>query len=554
MARVEDPELASLIDEYHELRQEMEPVEWEITQLKDQLKPFAKRERVLIQQLDEAVGDTKGLLLETDKAVLEVEKAGYDKSSRRYKAAFEFLLQKVNPALRQMAEAKLEELSSVSRVVGKFQTHGKNEGIKGAFGSAWSAVKKVFSKLVNTFKKGNESIRAALTDFNQKMGERQAMEMAGRKKVVEAFTDAEILDKAERGEYGVVLWKRPKGDGIQFGTHSYNPKNPDAWSMGHYFDVYGKTTEEEAEAAAREDFKKRASGLMADSRQRRKAKTMKTRKQEAKGPEVRADKGVNTTKVDKKLGKGGDAPEDVKQHLGNPDKPKAPNFQKNPDPASSMPNEPRGKYWAAVIDGKEIERVFAPNKKAAKDELIKSMNVSKTRRQFRRIWLDKGGKIVPAAGDYPVGYEPKKGKKESREFATVEVDCGSLEEATRAAQILGTRKMVKLAEVGEGNTVNVDVQASPDDALKLVLDILGDEGFDVEFEPEVVEPGFDELDTEPDFSDEDMPDFESRKQNIKGFINKVQEALAFEVMDDELYIKLVGLSEDLDDIIDNYYK
>lgn len=402
-------------------------------------------------------------------------------------------------------------------------------------------------------------------------------------KVLEKLEGVEVLSKSEYGEYGVILWKRPKGDFIEFGTHEYRVDNSDAWYTGHYFGTSGDTNEADAKLAAQKDFDDRAAKLSGSNR--KEARTMRGRKRvEKKGLEVRGAKGVDSTKVDKKLGKGGDSPEDPKQHLGNPDKPKAPSFKKDPDPQSSSKSAPKLKYFAAIIDGKEIERVRAKNKADAKVELTKSMSISKTRRQFLRLWVSQGSKIVPADGDRAIGWERKESKRPSParrrkvegKSTTVAVDCGSKRGAAMAVRVLEGKAKIKSA-TAEANTVNVDVQAGQDDALKLVLDILGDEGFDLEpgFEPDfepAPEPEVDlDVSIDDDFSDEDFEGFEGKvrgakvvaegdpqttKERISALSALMSESLTTESIDfssTDLYEKLIGWAEKLDDIIDNYF-
>lgn len=589
MAEFRDPEFETALREFRKRESELEPMRRRLAALKDEMKPLEKEQRALLARIDEAISEFDGYAskyYEAKDLVLRVSRKASTRESPKYKELFEFLYDKVNPALKKAADEQRSALTSISRTLPKVTVEPRES----ALGNLWKRIKSAVGRLLRGFRRGGRaldelverfgSLAAESADRRRTVDELEALAASddgketqvARARIDEKIDSAQVLGRAEFGDFGVVLWRNEKAsDLVEFGTHEYRVDNPDAWYTGHYFSAYGDTTEAEAKKSAQEDFDERAARLSA--RSRREARDVKGKKRvgEKKGPESRAAKGVDPTKVDKEIGKAGDSPDDPKKHLGNPDKPKAPKVKKDKEPASTFPSEPRTKWWAATIDGKEIERVRAKNKKEAKDELTKSMMVSKTRREFLRQWIDSGSKIVPADGDKAVGYE--KVGEPFPESSTVEVDCGSRRGALLAKKVLdGSDAVEAVGITEEGNTVNVDVQAGQDDALKLVLDILGDEGFDLDSEPLPVEEPLEPEEPEVDVAaDDDFEGFEGKVRGarvvdegeeefvvvdrVEAFLARANEELVFESANGhELYEKLLSLSEELDEIIDRYYE
>ena len=165
-------------------------------------------------------------------------------------------------------------------------------------------------------------------------------------------------------------------------------------------------------------------------------------------------KEAKSTEAPKKMGDGPEA------KLDNPDKPAAPKFDKLPDAKSTVSGKPSGSWYVAIIDGMEIARVMASGTGKAKEEIVKELSSSDTRREFLRMWIRDGQK-VKAAGDKVIKAE----STQADDVITITVNTDSVAETTAAISALKNGITSTSAILAINESVDLDVDG---------LDVYGD--------------------------------------------------------------------------------
>jgi len=112
---VTDPELIKKAKRMAELANNMKVL---LAQLKDYENEYTPLDDEF-RQLVEAVGTTKDTFIRAGNLLITIERAGYDKSSKSYKTGFEYLYNKVNGVMKDLAEEALKLTEGVSYVKSK---------------------------------------------------------------------------------------------------------------------------------------------------------------------------------------------------------------------------------------------------------------------------------------------------------------------------------------------------------------------------------------------------------------------------------------------------
>ncbi len=101
-------EFLELAQTMKRLEAELKKVELRYTQLDQELTPLV-----------EQVGKTKDTFIRAGKLLIKIEREGYDKKNKSYKTGFEYLYNKVNATMKDLADEALKMTETVSYVKSK---------------------------------------------------------------------------------------------------------------------------------------------------------------------------------------------------------------------------------------------------------------------------------------------------------------------------------------------------------------------------------------------------------------------------------------------------
>lgn len=99
---------AEIANKMKELEAEMEAMKPEFEQLDQEFRPLL-----------ESIGTTKDTFIRAGKLLIKIERAGYEKNSASYKTGFEYLYNKVNGTMKELADEALKMTKTVSYVKSK---------------------------------------------------------------------------------------------------------------------------------------------------------------------------------------------------------------------------------------------------------------------------------------------------------------------------------------------------------------------------------------------------------------------------------------------------
>ena len=110
--RVEDPKLEEQIREFAKLSDQIDKLQVELKDYQSKYKDLEEIIRPMLEQLNET--DQKGL--EIDGILVTIKRKGYDRESYAYKEAYEWLVERVNPAMKALAEQALDATKKIARI------------------------------------------------------------------------------------------------------------------------------------------------------------------------------------------------------------------------------------------------------------------------------------------------------------------------------------------------------------------------------------------------------------------------------------------------------
>lgn len=108
-------ELEQKARRFAELAQKMKAMESELKQMEMEYTNLDQELTPLVEQ----VGKTKDTFIRAGKLLIKIERAGYEKKNASYKTGFEYLYNKVNATMKDLAEEALKMTQTVSYVKSK---------------------------------------------------------------------------------------------------------------------------------------------------------------------------------------------------------------------------------------------------------------------------------------------------------------------------------------------------------------------------------------------------------------------------------------------------
>ena len=100
---------------YAEIANKMKQLEAELKSLEPEFEQLDNEFRPLLEN----IGKTKDTFIRAGKLLIKIERAGYDKNSASYKTGFEYLYNKVNGTMKDLADEALAMTKTVSYVKSK---------------------------------------------------------------------------------------------------------------------------------------------------------------------------------------------------------------------------------------------------------------------------------------------------------------------------------------------------------------------------------------------------------------------------------------------------
>lgn len=110
--RVEDTKLEEQIRKFAELSDQIDKLQVELKRYESEYKSLEGILRPLLEQLNET--DQKGL--EIDGILVTIKRKGYQRESYAYKEAYEWLEERVNPAMKALAQQALDATKKIAQI------------------------------------------------------------------------------------------------------------------------------------------------------------------------------------------------------------------------------------------------------------------------------------------------------------------------------------------------------------------------------------------------------------------------------------------------------
>jgi hypothetical protein len=144
---IDDSEISSKIAYFYELQDRIGSLSLELEKYKEEFKEFEE----LITPLMDSMKILKDKVAKTDNYVINIVRAGGDKSNYSYKTAFEVSLTKVNASIRRILEEELEATKSISKVKHSFKIDKLSEAKSSE--KARNFVRRITNVVTNNIKK-----------------------------------------------------------------------------------------------------------------------------------------------------------------------------------------------------------------------------------------------------------------------------------------------------------------------------------------------------------------------------------------------------------------
>lgn len=152
---------AKLANDMKVLENQLEAMEKEYGELDDEFR-----------RMVEAVGTTKDTFIKAGKILIKIERAGFDKSAPKYKTGFEWLHERVNKTMKELADEAMKMVAGTAKVKSKIsvvfleEQQLKESPLSGAI----SKIKIWWNKQVNSIFNLNKKAKSDLDMLAKKFG------------------------------------------------------------------------------------------------------------------------------------------------------------------------------------------------------------------------------------------------------------------------------------------------------------------------------------------------------------------------------------------------
>jgi chromosome segregation ATPase len=158
--KISDPELQSQIKEFASLSDQIDVIENNLKQLKNKYKVLEDTLRPILEQLQE----TQDRAIEVEDILVTIKKSGFERTSYAYKEAFDWLKDRVNPAMKKIVEEAIEKTAKTTRIassIGVQRQISENKII--------DALKSYWNKFTSKLGKLNKELDNAIDDFKERI-------------------------------------------------------------------------------------------------------------------------------------------------------------------------------------------------------------------------------------------------------------------------------------------------------------------------------------------------------------------------------------------------
>jgi hypothetical protein len=161
--KVDDPGLEEQIKNFAELSDQIDRLQVELKRYESQYRELEEILRPLLEQLQEA--DRKGL--EIDGILVTIKRKGYQRESYAYKEAYEWLVQRVNPAMKALAQEALDTTKKVARIASSIGVQRLGEATM--VSNIFNRLKELISGSVEKIQIQNKELQDSTSEFINKV-------------------------------------------------------------------------------------------------------------------------------------------------------------------------------------------------------------------------------------------------------------------------------------------------------------------------------------------------------------------------------------------------
>jgi hypothetical protein len=162
--RVTDEGLSRLIVEYSDLSDDIDRIKMELKEREAKFKEI----EVQIRPVLEALEETKEKTLQVDDIIVTFKRKGYDRASIGYKELYEYLLERVNGAMRRIVE---EAKAANTKTVSVPSSIGVQRLEHGILSAAGNMIYGVWRRLLALIGIENDKIDRAIQEFRAEVAQ-----------------------------------------------------------------------------------------------------------------------------------------------------------------------------------------------------------------------------------------------------------------------------------------------------------------------------------------------------------------------------------------------
>lgn len=155
-------DLSKEIEEYADLADQIDRLNAQIKLLEKRYKELDSKFINMLDKLEEELGNSKETFIRAKNILITIKKRGGDRTSFKYKEAFEWLYERVNPQMKKLIDETLEANKTISQVKSSLSVQRESKLSESWIGDVFNKVKSFFANNILKLRKTNQSANTEL--------------------------------------------------------------------------------------------------------------------------------------------------------------------------------------------------------------------------------------------------------------------------------------------------------------------------------------------------------------------------------------------------------
>lgn len=159
---ISDPDIQAEIEEYANMAEEIDRLNEQIKRLEKRFKELDAKFVGMLEKLEEELNNSKETFIRAKNILITIKKRGGERTTYKYKEAFEWLYTRVSPQMKKLIDETMEAHKTISQVKSSLAVQREGRITENWLTSLYNKVKSFVVNIIGKLRKTNQSVNQSL--------------------------------------------------------------------------------------------------------------------------------------------------------------------------------------------------------------------------------------------------------------------------------------------------------------------------------------------------------------------------------------------------------